>query len=78
VSIEQQATVDAILRHAAFPVDSDVNEQRQLLKATLSAQPLSAEIAVTAAELGGVPTAEITVDGMNLATSFSTSTAACT
>jgi acetyl esterase/lipase len=64
VSIEQQATVDAILRHAAFPVDSDVNEQRQLLKATLSAQPLSAEIAVTAAELGGVPTAEITVDGI--------------
>ncbi|MEA2296798.1 MAG: epsilon-lactone hydrolase [Solirubrobacteraceae bacterium] len=64
MSIEQQATVDAILRHAAFPVDSDVNEQRQLLKATLSAQPLSAEIAVTAAELGGVPTAEITVDGI--------------
>jgi acetyl esterase/lipase len=64
VSIEQQATVDAILRHAAFPVDSDVNEQRQLLKATLSAQPLSAEIAVTAAALGGVPTAEITVDGI--------------
>jgi acetyl esterase/lipase len=64
VSIEQQAMVDAILRHAAFPVDSDVNEQRQLLKAALSAQPLSAEITVTAAALGGVPTAEITVDGI--------------
>jgi acetyl esterase/lipase len=64
VSIEQQAMVDAILRHAAFPVDSDLNEQRQLLKAALSAQPLSAEIAVTAAALGGVPTAEITVDGI--------------
>jgi monoterpene epsilon-lactone hydrolase len=64
VSIEQQAMVDAILRHAAFPVDSDVNEQRQLLKAALSAQPLSAEITVTAAALGGVRTAEITVDGI--------------
>ncbi|HEX6713779.1 MAG TPA: alpha/beta hydrolase [Thermoleophilaceae bacterium] len=30
----------------------------------LSAQPLPADITVTAAELGGVPTAEITVDGI--------------
>jgi monoterpene epsilon-lactone hydrolase len=30
----------------------------------LSAQPLPAELTVTAAELGGVPTAEITVDGV--------------
>jgi acetyl esterase/lipase len=64
VSIEQQAMVDAILRHAAFPVDSDVNEQRRLLKEALSAQPLSAEITAAAAALGGVPTAEITVDGI--------------
>jgi monoterpene epsilon-lactone hydrolase len=64
VSSEQRAMVDAILRQAAFPVDSDVDEQRRLLKAALSAQPLSAEITVTAAALGGVPTAEITVDGI--------------
>jgi acetyl esterase/lipase len=64
VSIEQQAMVDAILRHAAFPIDSDVNEQRRLLKEALSAQPPSAEITATAAALGGVPTAEITVDGI--------------
>ena len=29
-----------------------------------SAQPLPADVTVTAAELGGVPTAEITVDGI--------------
>jgi monoterpene epsilon-lactone hydrolase len=62
VSIEQRETLDAILRRSAFPVDSDVSEQRRLLKELLSAQPLPAEVTVTAAVLGGVPTAEITVD----------------
>src|SRR4051794_16753666 len=56
--------VDAILRRAAFPPDSDVDEQRQLLREAVSAQPLAAEINVTAAALGGVPTAEITVEGV--------------
>src|SRR5690349_7214420 len=56
--------VDAILRHAAFPVDSDVNEQRRLLREAVSAQPLPPELTVTGAELGGVPTAEITVEGI--------------
>ncbi|MCW3048100.1 MAG: alpha/beta hydrolase [Solirubrobacterales bacterium] len=64
MSAEQQAMVDGILRHAAFPVDSDVNEQRRLLREALSAQPLPADVTVTAAALGGVPTAEITVDGI--------------
>jgi monoterpene epsilon-lactone hydrolase len=64
VSIEQQATLDAILRQSAFPVGSSVDEQRQQLRALVSAQPLPAEVNVTAAELGGVPTAEITVDGV--------------
>jgi acetyl esterase/lipase len=64
VSTEQRATLDAILRQGAFPVDSDVEEQRRLLKALLSAQPLPAEVTVAAATLGGVPTAEITVDGI--------------
>jgi acetyl esterase/lipase len=65
VSIEQRATLDAILRRSAFPADSDVDEQRRLLKELLSAQPLPAEVTVTAAVLGGVPTAEITVDGID-------------
>jgi monoterpene epsilon-lactone hydrolase len=64
VTTEQRETVDAILRQSAFPVGSDVNEQRRLLRQAISAQPLPAEVSVTAAALGGVPTAEITVDGI--------------
>ena len=64
MSTEQQETLDAILRQSAFPVGSDVNEQRRQLRELISAQPLPAEITVAAAALGGVPTAEITVDGV--------------
>ena len=64
MSVEQRETLDAILRQSAFPADSDVGEQRRLLKELLSAQPLPAEVTLTAAALGGVPTAEITVDGI--------------
>jgi monoterpene epsilon-lactone hydrolase len=64
VSTEQRETLDAILRQSAFPDDSDVNEQRRALRELLSAQPLPTDVTVTAAELGGVPTAEITVDGI--------------
>jgi monoterpene epsilon-lactone hydrolase len=64
VSTEQQETLDAILRQSAFPANSDVNEQRELLRAAISAQPLPADVTVTAAALGGVPTAEITVNGI--------------
>ena len=64
VSTEQQETLDAILRQSAFPVDSDVNAQRELLREAISAQPLPADVTVTPAALGGVPTAEITVDGI--------------
>jgi monoterpene epsilon-lactone hydrolase len=64
VSTEQRENLDAILRQSAFPAGSDVSEQRRLLAELLSAQPLPAEVTVTAAELGGVPAAEITVDGI--------------
>jgi epsilon-lactone hydrolase len=64
VSTEQQETLDAILRQSAFPIDSDVGEQRRLLRELLSAQPLPAEVTVTEAALGGVRTAEIMVDGI--------------
>src|SRR3954447_6751158 len=64
VSTEQRENLDAILRQSAFPVGSDVNEQRRLLRDLISAQPLPAEVTVTAAALDGVPTAEITVDGI--------------
>jgi monoterpene epsilon-lactone hydrolase len=64
VSTEQRQNLDAILRQSAFPADSDVNEQRRQLRELVSAQPLPADVTVTAAALGGVPTAEITVDGI--------------
>ena len=64
MSTEQRATVDAILRQAAFPVDSTVEEQRRAFRETASAQPLPGDVTLTAAELGGVPTAEITIDGI--------------
>ena len=64
MSTEQRENLEAILRQSAFPAGSDVNEQRRRLRELLSAQPLPAEVTVTAAALGGVPTAEITVDGI--------------
>jgi acetyl esterase/lipase len=64
MSTEQRENLEAILRQSAFPVDIDVSEQRRLLRELTSAQPLPADVTVTAAALGGVPTAEITVDGI--------------
>jgi acetyl esterase/lipase len=64
VSTEQRETLDAILRQSAFPADSDVDTQRRLLREAVSAQPLPADVTVIAAALGTVPTAEITVDGI--------------
>ena len=64
MSTEQRATLDAILRQSALPPGSGVKEQRELLRAAISAQPLPADVTVTAAELSGVRTAEITVDGI--------------
>src|SRR6266702_4392093 len=63
VSTEQADNLDAILRQSAFPAGSDVGEQRRLLRELTAAQPLPAGVTVTAAELGGVPAAEITIDG---------------
>src|ERR1022692_3724575 len=64
VSTEQAENLEAVLRQSAFPVDIDVNEQRRLLRELTSAPPLPADVTVTAAALGGVPTAEITIEGI--------------
>jgi epsilon-lactone hydrolase len=63
MSAEQRENLDAILRQSAFPAGLGVSEQRRLLAELIAAQPLPPGVTVTAAELGGVPTAEITVDG---------------
>jgi monoterpene epsilon-lactone hydrolase len=62
MSIEQRETLDAILRQTAFPPDASVDDQRRALREFLSAQPLPADVTVTEGALGGVRTAEITVD----------------
>jgi epsilon-lactone hydrolase len=64
VSTEQRENLDAILRQSALPVDRDVSELRRLLRELTSAQSLPADVTVTPAALGTVPTAEITVDGI--------------
>jgi epsilon-lactone hydrolase len=64
VSKEQRENVDAILRQNAFPFDSDVSELRRRLRELAATQPLPADVTVTAAALGGVPTAEITIGGI--------------
>jgi len=64
VSDEQRENLDVILRRSALPVDGDVEVQRRLLRELLSAQPLPGDVTVTAGALGGVATAEITVDGV--------------
>jgi len=64
MSIQQQETLDAILRQASFPPDTTVDDERRALREVLSAQPLPADVTVTEGALGGVRTAEITVDGI--------------
>jgi monoterpene epsilon-lactone hydrolase len=64
VSTEQRENLEAVLRQSAFPAGLGVSEQRRLLRELTAAQPLPAGVSVTPAALGGVPTAEITIDGI--------------
>jgi monoterpene epsilon-lactone hydrolase len=64
VSTEQRENLEATLRQAAFPADSDVSEQRRLLRELTAGQPLPPDLTVTTATLGGVPVAEITIAGI--------------
>jgi alpha/beta hydrolase fold len=64
VSTEQRENLEAVLRKSALPASGSVSEQRRLLRELSSAQPLPADVTVTGAALGAVPTAEITIDGI--------------
>jgi acetyl esterase/lipase len=64
MTTQQKENLDAILRQSAFPAVSDVFEQRRQLRELLSAQPLPADVTVASGSLGRVPTAEVTVDGV--------------
>ena len=64
MSTEQKENLDAILRQSAFPAGIGVGEQRRLLRELIAAQPLPAGGTVTAAALGAVPAAEVTVGGI--------------
>jgi acetyl esterase/lipase len=64
MSAEQRQALEAVLRRNSFPADSDINEQRRLLRELVAGQPLPPELTVTAATLGGVPVAEITIAGI--------------
>jgi epsilon-lactone hydrolase len=55
LSTEQRENLDAIPRHTVFPVGSEVNEQRRLLRELLSAQPLHADVTVTAPAFRRLP-----------------------
>ena len=63
MSAEQREMVDAILRQSAFPVGSSVDEQRRLFRDAASAQHLPPDVSVAPGSRGGVPPAEISIDG---------------
>jgi acetyl esterase/lipase len=64
LSTGQRENLEAALRRSPIPVGSSVSEQRRLLRERASARPAPADVTVTPAELGGVPAAEITIDGI--------------
>jgi acetyl esterase/lipase len=64
LSAEQRENLEAALRRSPIPPGSSVSEQRRLLRERASARLAPAGVTVSPAELGGVPAADITVDGI--------------
>ncbi|MGW7548827.1 alpha/beta hydrolase [Streptomyces sp. NPDC054770] len=64
MSTEQRENLAAALRRSPISPDSSVDEQRRLLREGATARPLPADVSVTAGELGGVPAAHVTIDGI--------------
>jgi len=65
MTIEQRQILDGVVRQFAFPVHSSVEDQRRQLRAAVSAQPLPPDVKVAGGFLGRVPTAEVTIDGID-------------
>jgi acetyl esterase/lipase len=65
LSAEQRENLEAALRRSPIPAGSSVSEQRRLLRERASVRPVPADVTVTPAELGGVPAADITIDGID-------------
>jgi epsilon-lactone hydrolase len=65
MSTEQRENLEAALRKSTVPAGISVSEQRRLLREFATAQPLPADVTVTKAALGSVPTAEITIGGID-------------
>jgi acetyl esterase/lipase len=63
VTAQQRHMVDQILRNAPFDLGGDVAVQRPLLEQMLTAQPLPADVRVTAGDLGGIPVIFIDIAG---------------
>jgi len=64
LSTQQRENLEAALRRSPIPVGSSVSEQRRLLRERASARAAPAGVTVTPVELGGVPAADVTVDGI--------------
>jgi acetyl esterase/lipase len=64
LSTEQRENLEAALRRSPIPVGSSVSEQRRLLRERASARPAPADVTATPTQLGGVPAADITIDGI--------------
>ena len=61
---EQRDNLEATLRETAISADLGIDEQRSLLEKRMTAQPLPPDVTVRESALGGVRTAEITIDGI--------------
>lgn len=64
MTLEQRQFVHQLLRNAPFDLGGDLAVQRPLLEGLLTEQPLPSDVLTSSDELGGVPVARATIDGV--------------